>query len=152
MSAPDLEPYERRAAEAETRLDALEAAMSGGAQALPWRWGAARALACAQLRTVSCAEALCVGACGRVCVCSAGGAMGDAFRVEMIVALRDVRQQLGAARCAQRTLEAQKATVRSHAPAPRVASLVNTCNPQLTAPALRALFCVCARRRRPWRR
>ncbi len=39
--------------------------------------------------------------------------MGDAFRVEMIVALRDVRQQLGVARCAQRTLEAQKAAVRA---------------------------------------
>ena len=32
-SADALEPYERRAAEAEARLDALEAAMSGGARA-----------------------------------------------------------------------------------------------------------------------
>jgi hypothetical protein len=35
MSAPaaDLAPYERRAAEAEARLDALETAMTGGARA-----------------------------------------------------------------------------------------------------------------------
>jgi hypothetical protein len=62
---------------------------------------------------------LSVCVCVRVCVC-AGGAVGDAFRVEMIVALRDVRQQLGVARCAQRTLEAQKAAVRARCTCPRV--------------------------------
>jgi hypothetical protein len=41
--------------------------------------------------------------------------VGDAFRVELIVALRDVRQQLGSARCAQQRLEAAKETVRSSA-------------------------------------
>jgi hypothetical protein len=38
--------------------------------------------------------------------------VGDAFRIEMILALRDVRQQLGAARGAQQRLEAEKAAVR----------------------------------------
>ena len=49
--------------------------------------------------------------CAR-CVSLAGGAVGDAFRVELIVALRDVRQQLGSARCAQQRLEAAKEAVR----------------------------------------
>ena len=46
--------------------------------------------------------------------------MGDAFRIEMIMALRDVRQQLGAARGAQQRVEAEKAAVRLLRCIPRV--------------------------------
>jgi hypothetical protein len=102
MSAAELAPYENRAAEAEARLDALEAAMSGGA-CVPTRLCAVTAAPrrSGRLTAVSRVSRL------------SGGAVGDAFRVEMIVALRDVRQQLGAARCAQKALQAQKDAVRS---------------------------------------